>query len=147
MENVREGNSSGSNIPDGRCIVCYSKGGSGAEVRPGSIRPICKGGGTRHTGGTNIAARVRTLDDGIAPGRKKCGEYVKSKKCGEYVKSKRRGEYVKSKKCGGYVKSMSEIRSRTAPGTGDLGEMLGKEKSKQREFFRSRSKSKGKFGR
>ena len=129
MENVREGNSSGSNIPDGRCIVCYSKGGSGAEVRPGSIRPICKGGRTRHTRGTNIAARVRTLDDGIAPGRKKCGEYVKSKKCGEYVKS------------------MSEIRSRTAPGTGDLGEMLGKEKSKQREFFRSRSKSKGKFGR
>ena len=120
----------GGNIPDGRCIVCYSKGGSSAEVRPRSIRPICKGGRTRHTGGTNIAARVRTLDDGIAPGRKKCGEYVKSKKC---------GEYVTSKKCGGYVKSMSEIRSRTAPGTGDLGEMLGKEKSTEREFFRWRS--------
>ena len=118
----------GSNIPDGRCIVCYSKGGSSAEVCPRSVRPICKGGRTRHTGGTNIAARVRTLDDGIAP-TKKCGEYVKSKKCGEYVKS------------------MSEIRSRTAAGTGDLGEMLGKEKSKQREFFRWRSKSKGKFGR
>ena len=67
---VREGNSSGSNIPDGRCIVCYSKGGSSAEVRPRSIRPICKGGRTRHTGGTNIAARVRTLDDGIAPTKK-----------------------------------------------------------------------------
>ena len=116
---MREGNSSGSNIPDGRCIVCYSKGGSSAEVRPRSIRPICKGGRTRHTGGTNIAARVRTLDDGIAP----------------------------TKKCGEYVKSMSEIRSRTAAGTGDLGEMLGKEKSKQREFFGWRSKSKGKFGR
>ena len=51
------------------------------------------------------------------------------------------------KKYGEYVKSMSEIRSRTAVGTGDLGEMLGKEKSKQREFFGWRSKSKGKFGR
>ena len=65
----------------------------------------------------------------------------------ELLLRKKCGEYVKSKKCGEYVKSMSEIRSRTAAGTGDLGEMLGKEKSKQSEFFRWRSKSKGKFGR
>lgn len=40
---------------------------------------------------------------------------------------------------------MSEIRSRTAVGTGDLGEMLGKEKSKQGKFSHWKNQSKGKF--
>ena len=53
----------------------------------------------------------------------------------ELLLRKKCGEYVKSKKCGEYVKSMSEIRSRTAAGTGDLGEMLGKEKSKRGNSF------------
>lgn len=40
---------------------------------------------------------------------------------------------------------MTEIRSRTAVGTGDLGEMLGKEKSKQGKFFDWKNQSRGKF--
>ena len=54
-------------------------------------------------------------------------------------------ELLLRKKCGEYVKSMSEIRSRTAVGTGDLGEMLGKEKSKQGKFSHWKNQSRGKF--